>query len=302
MKTSIRTFAAILAMSLAVLIPAPSRADFAFGLAITPPGPTPNNELPGDQLLSIDTTTGKGSLVGSLDPSLTASGLATSAGRLFTFDTTSDRIIQLNPSSGGTLATFNIGISPGSVVGQGGLAFQSANIGFLTAPLDASLNPVNALFRFDLGTGTSMMLASTPEPLEALAFGPSGILYGLGQVRLDNGFNDLFRIDPLTGASMLLGSTMLAAGSPTGGLTFGADGTLFATLDDKLYSLNKSNGAATAVGSSDPTDGVGFSSIAGLASPSAVPEPSSVAMTLVGLGVVACRLLAGRGTKARPSA
>ena len=65
-------------------------------------------------------------------------------------------------------------------------------------------------------------------------------------------------------------------------MTFAPDGTLFATLDDKLYTLDTSDGVATAVGSSDPTMDTGFSSISGIAF-ATVPEPSSFISLAIGV-------------------
>jgi outer membrane protein assembly factor BamB len=138
---------------------------------------------------------------------------------------------------------------------------------------------VNDLYRFDLSTGTSKLIAHTADTIEALAFGPGGTLYALG--KLDG---NLYTIDPTTGSMMLIGNVGISIGSPTGGLGFSPDGTLFATLDDKLYTLSTLTGAATAVGISDPSMSTGFSSISGLAfGPSAVPEPSSLVMIGIGL-------------------
>ena len=122
MKGRLRTFAALgLAALVTAIAATPCRADFLAGVTLL------NN-----QLISIDTTTGVGSLVGPLAGNPTPFGVVSSGNRLLTFDSIADVIRQINPSTGGTLATFNIGIGP--VLGQGGLAFQTTNVGFLTHP------------------------------------------------------------------------------------------------------------------------------------------------------------------------
>ena len=218
-------------------------------------------------------------------------------GKLFTFDSTKDVVTQLDLATGATLATYSIGIGP--VLGQGGLAFQSSNVGFLTSALDpTTLDPVNDLYRFDLSTGTSVLLGHTADTLEALAFSSAGTLYGLG--KLDG---NLYTIDPTNGSMTLVGNVGISVGSPTGGLTFGPDGTLYATLDDKLYTLNPSSGLATAVGSSDPTIYTGFNSISGLAFAPAVPEPASSVSLFIGMAIVGlyARHVRGSGKASRDS-
>jgi hypothetical protein len=238
-----------------------------------------------NQLTTIDTTTGAGTLVGPLASPMSPFGLATVNNQLYTFDSSADVIRQLNPATGGTQATFNIGIGP--VLGQGGLAFQSGTVGFLTSALDpTTLVPVNDLYRFDIGAGTSVLVGHTADTLEALAFSPGGTLYALG--KLDG---DLYIVNPTTAGMTLVGNTGVAVGSPTGGLAFGPNGTLYATLDDALYTLNTTTGAATPV-NPDPTTDTGFSSISGLAFLS-VPEPSSVVLMALGLAG-ACGAALGR--------
>jgi hypothetical protein len=234
-----------------------------------------------NQLISIDTTTGAGTLIGPLSTTMTPFGLANVGGNLYTFDSNDSVISQLDPTSGLTISTFNIGIGP--VLGQGGMAFENSSVGFLTSALDpTTFNPVNDLYEFNIATGTSTLIGHTADTIEALAFSSTGVLYALG--KLDG---NLYTIDTTTGAMTLVGNVGVSIGSPTGGLTFGADGTLYATLDDKLYTLSTTDGLATAVGSSDPSMYTGFSSISGLAFDfQSVPEPSSVVSLGIGLTLV----------------
>ena len=182
------------------------------------------------------------------------------------------------------------------MLGQGGLAFQSPTVGYLTSALDpTTFATVNSLYRFDISTGQSVNLApgGTSDTLEALAFSPGGTLYPLG--KLDG---DLYKVSTATGALTLVGNVGFNVGNPVGSLTFGPDGTLYATLNDALYTLNTMTGLATAV-STDPSASTGFSSISGLAFvPAAVPEPASLAAW----GLFAAVALGGRRLARRRAA
>ena len=265
MKGSRRLIIVAFAALLASLWPVAARADQIIGVTLLD-----------NQLISIDPTSGNGTLIGPLSTTMGPFGLANVNGTFYTFDSNADDIARLDPATGATLSTYNIGIGP--VLGQGGLAFQSSTVGFLTSALDpTTLSPINALYRFDISSGSSSLIAHTSDTLEAIAFAPNGVLYALG--KLDG---NLYTVDLSTGLLTLVGNVGISIGSPTGGLTFAPDGTLFATLDDKLYTLDLSTGLSSAVGSSDPGMDTGFSSISGLAF-AAVPEPSSVISLAIGV-------------------
>ncbi len=236
--------------------------------------------LIGNQLIGVDTNTGLGALVGPLTGNVAPFGLSGFNNQLYTFDSTADVIRQINTATGATQATYNIGMGP--VLGQGGLAFQSSTVGYITSALDpATFNYSNNLYQFNLSTGTSTLITHTADTLSAIAFSSNGTLYGLGQ--LDG---NLYTINTANGAMTTIGNVGLSIGSTVNSLAFSSGGTLYATIDDALYSLNTSTGAATAIG--DPAMGTGFASVSGLAFtngilPSAVPEPSSLVMLALGV-------------------
>lgn len=179
------------------------------------------------------------------------------------------------------------------------MAFQSGTVGYLTSSLDpTTLNPLNNLYRFDLSTGQTTLIApqGTTDSLEALAFNSAGTLYGLG--KLDG---NLYTVNTSTGVLTAVGNVGFNVGSPVGGLTFRPDGTLYATIDDALYTLNTANGHATAVYAPDPTSPLGnptgVFSISGLAFAAAVPEPSSFLLCGVAASIAgACRLIRRRAS------
>ena len=250
-----------------------SRAELVYGVTLLD-----------NQLISVDTTTGLGTLVAPLSQPINPFGLASVNNQLFTFDSVDDLIQRIDPTTGGIVASTNIGIGP--VLGQGGLAMQSSTVGYLTSALNADptsstyLNATNNLYRFNLATGTTTLVAQTTDTLESIAFGPNGTLYGLG--KLDG---NLYQVNPTTGFLTVIGSLGLSIGSPVGAITFDPAGNLLATIDDAIYQLNLTTGAATRLGSAPNTS---FFSISGLAfaSPSAtVPEPGSALLLGLGLGL-----------------
>ena len=189
----------------------------------------------GNQLIAVNTTTGVGSLIGPLSTPM--SPLRPGVGRQQPLHVRLDRrrSRRINTATGATQATFNIGLRPGALLGQGGLAFQNGSVGFLTSALDPStLTNANDLYRFDIGTGKSTLIAHTAVALEAIAFNAGGVLYGLGKADGLGGDGNLYTINTANGTMTLVGNVGVPIGSPTGGLWFGANGTLYATLDDAL--------------------------------------------------------------------
>ena len=268
-KFSLFLLAAVLYTSLSLV---PAAAQTLYGVTLF-----------GNELVSIDATTGVGSLVGPLSTTQTPYGIGSFGNNLYTYDSTANLIRQINPTTGGTVGSFNVGLP--AVLGEGDLAFrQSDGAGFLATALDpATLNPVNDLYRFNIGTGTSTLVGSTSDTLTGLAFDGNGVLFGLGK-----GDGNLYIIDPNTAATTLVGNAGIAVGSPIGALTFAPNGVLYANLDDALYTLDPTTGLATAV---DPTNvlGIGFSSVSGITA--VVPEPSAVVLmaSLLVPGVFALR-------------
>jgi hypothetical protein len=230
-----------------------------------------------NQLIDISSSTGAATLVGNLSSNESAYGLATYAGKLYTFDSNADRVLQLSPTSGQTVASFNVGIGP--VLGQGGFTFSNTGTGFLASILDPSTdNVVNDLYKFTLGS-TSPTLLHTTVSLGALAFGSNGVLYALGK---SDGM--LYSVDTTTGATTALASLNYSAGSPFESLMAGPGGLLYATLDDRLFLIDPTTGNATPI-DPDPDNYTGFSSITGIVSAAAVPEPTSFVLMGTALAV-----------------
>ena len=230
----------------------------------------------GNQLISIDQTTGLGTLVGPLSNGMTGLDLAASGGNLYTFDQINDKVRQLDPLTGSTLATIDVGIVTG---GEGGFAMRADGTGFLSSTLGA----VGTLWRFDINAPSSSLVTLSnglAPSMDGLAFDSAGVLYGLNQGASDGG-NKLYTIDQSTGATTLVGA-LGVGNSAVGGLAFAPDGTLYATLSDlnpttaKLYKLDTSDGTASFVGN------LAFDSVSGITFLSPVPEPGTWMLLLAG--------------------
>lgn len=253
----------------ASLLAADCRADDFFGITYS-----------GNQLVRVDPATGASTLVGPLSNGMTALDLASSGGKLYTFDQINDRVRQLDPATGATLATIDVGVVTG---GEGGFAMRQDGVGFLSS----TIGNVGTLWRFDIGvpgsTQVTLNNGLTPS-MDGLAFGPGGILYGLSQGASDDG-NKLYTIDQASGATSLVGALGVGE-SAVGGLAFARDGTLYATLSDlnptaaRLYVLDVSNGAATFVGN------LGFNSVSGITFLTPIPEPQTYLLMVAGLALL----------------
>ncbi len=237
----------------------------------------------GNQLISIDETTGVGTLVGPLSNGMTALDLAASGGNLYTFDQINDKVRQLDPTTGATVATIDIGIATG---GEGGFAMRQDGTGFLSSTVGST----GTLWQFDITVPNSSLITvanGLAPSMDGLAFDNDGVLYGLSQGATDGG-NKLYTIDQLTGVTTFIGA-LGVGNSAVGGLAFAPDGTLYATLSDvspaaaKLYTLDTSSGAATLIGN------VGFNSVSGITFLTAVPEPESWMLLLSGCAIVTMR-------------
>ena len=228
-----------------------------------------------DELITIDTTTGAGTLVGALDSNMLAFGLSDRAGALYTFDQQADVIVQLDPATGGTLATINIGVA---TIGEGAVAFRSDGIGFLSR----SSGSTGTLWDFDITGPSSNLVDSSLNPsMDGLDFDGSDVLFGLSQSG-----GDLYTINQTTGVTTFIGDPGVVA-SGLGGLTFSDGGVLFASFNNNLYTLDPGTGAATFVGA------IGFNGVSGLSflATTAVPEPST--LLLLGIGLFGLGLRTG---------
>ena len=119
-----------------------------------------------DQLLQINPTTGAGTVIGPLDSHMFAYGLGVTGGNLYTYDQVADVVRQLDPATGHTLATINIGTT--GLIGEGDITFNSAGTGYLSTAGTGGLN----ILSFDLAKGTNTVIGpqSVTSFMDGLAF------------------------------------------------------------------------------------------------------------------------------------
>jgi len=229
-----------------------------------------------NEVITVDPHTGNTAFVGFTDQSMSALGLGNFGGFLYAYDQTADVVRKLDPATGHTVASINVGT--GNLLGEGDFTLRSNGTGFLSA-----IGPGgDSIYSVDVVAGTSHLVTSGMNTLlDGLAFSPSGVLYAYGEST-----KDLYTVNQTTGALTLIGSTGLPPGIPTlFGMTFLPDGTLLLAggLGNSgvasLYTVDTVTGAATLVGNT------GFDKISGLTTfdAQAVPEPASSFLAASGL-------------------
>jgi len=246
-----------------------------------------------NELIKVDPITGAGTLVATLSEPVSPYGLGFRGSQLYTFDSGSDRIREINRFNGTVSGSFDIGV--GDLLGEGDLTFRSDGIGFLTSALTPDFEISNDLFRFDLTTGTSVRVGMTDVVLDGLVFSGS-TLYAIGQ----EAEAKLYVVNQNNAALTEIGLLGVENNSLFGALTVGANGTLYGAINDRLYSIDKLTGQASEL-SADVLD-IGYASVSGAAF-SPVPEPSTYGLAgvagLMLIGFVRRKRAAGKS--ARPA-
>ncbi len=202
-----------------------------------------------NSLITINTTTGLGTLVAPLGATVSPTGLAFRGAQLYIWDNVADRVRELNPATGATIATLDVGATIGQ---EGDIAFRSDGVGFLSGG-------GGRFYDFDATLLTSNFITGGQNPpMDGLAFNSTDVMYGL---REDG--SSLHTINPVTAATTLVGPTGIPAGYNLGGLAFDSSDNLFASVSTPggpsfLYQLNTTTGVATLVGN------IGFTGVSGI--------------------------------------
>jgi len=218
-----------------------------------------------NQLITINTTTGAGSLVAPI--SGTAGNVTEIEFRAdnVLFGSTgggNSEIVTINPTTG--VATL-VGIHAFGAVN--GLDFDAGGTlfgAFFNPGISTDLVTVNQT----TGALTTIGVIITPDQVTGLTFSPGGILYGVHNSGPATP-SSLITINPATGASTLVGAigfnNVGAIEFGPGGILYGGIGTAGTNPGD-LISINPTTGAGTVIG---PT---GFPGISGLSfNPSVIP-------------------------------
>jgi len=229
-----------------------ARADFLYAITLD------------EEFLSINPVTGAGTLIGMLEIAMDGFDLADRDSAIYTFDQNADRLRRLDPATGKTLETIDVGIV---TMGEGALTFRSDGIGFLARSFGNSA----MLWSFDVTNQNSTFVGTLEFGIDGLDFNADDVLYGLSQTSYN-----LYIINQTTAAPTLVGPTGLISWNVLGGLTFSSDGTLYAALNDALYTLDPATGAASLIGP------IGYNNVSGLTA--VVPIPGAI--VLCGIGAV----------------
>jgi hypothetical protein len=219
-----------------------------------------------EELLSINPATGAGTLIGMLDTAMDGFDLANLDTAIYTFDQNADRLRQLDPATGQTMDTIDIGVV---TMGEGALTFRSDGKGFLARSLGNSA----ILWSFNVSNPGSTVIGALNFGIDGLDFNSDDVLYGLSQTSYN-----LYIINQTTGEPTLVGPTGLISLNVLGGLTFSSDGILYAALNDTLYTLDHATGAATLIGP------IGYNNVSGLTA--VVPAPGAVVLCGIGAGLI----------------
>lgn len=229
------------------------------------------------QLITLDPTTGAGTLVGDTGEFVTALAIdlegrlyVTTAffGELYRVDATTAQVVFV--------AATDLEISA--------MTFDAA--GTLYGHATTSSNDAN-LVTIDPSTGASVVIGETGTRFGGLAFDPTtGVLYGspCGQCGYD-----IYTVDTTTGAATLVGATGLDG--PIGAIHFDDAGNLFGTTaggegPNDLVAIDKATGLAESIG---PT---GFTGITGLdmllqsCTPDVAVTPPSIVLNVPINGIV----------------
>ena len=195
-------------------------------------------------LIVIDQTNGTGTFIGTPVQGVGLSGIAFHPdGRLFATTVTSGNpstLIQVNPNTGGLIATIGVIIDNGTPISIGDLSFQPGT-GVLYGITSNASSAGGFLYTIDLTTAAATFIGDTGIGASGgLGFAPNGTLYQLA----GGSVNVISPVDAHVISSV-----------PTGqfydGLGVRSDGALFASTgggSDTIYIVNPASGQGTFLG------------------------------------------------------
>lgn len=189
------------------------------------------------------------------------------SGNLYAADSVNHQIIQI--ASNGTVTPY--ATLPNGTLNATTLAFDSAGNLFIGDSAEVGQNIVGQISEVGPGGGAASVIATLASLPGDLAFNSAGDLF------VSNGTGPNSIVSEITPSGPTTYATF-AAGTNPAGIAFGADGTLYVAGVNELYDVAPGGGAG------DPL--VRIISVSSIAI-DAVPEPSTWAMMLGGLGLLA---------------
>jgi len=215
-------------------------------------GSTGNSD--GGRLLTIDPSTGEGTLIGSTGLGAVPGLAINSNGEIYGTDDTGGDFYRIDAATGTAVFVSSTGLSRFEAI-----AFDSSDVLYGVSSFNANL------YTIDPATGNTNLIGPS-RFFKGLAFDPTdGTLWG-------SQGDDIYTLDPSNGTATLVGSTGLFGQTPD--IHFDAAGNLFAAKGggfnvNNLISIDKASGAGTVIGP------IGFQSVSGLATRFAVNRPPS---------------------------
>jgi hypothetical protein len=271
------------------------------------PGTLYGTDGSGGNLLTINRITGASSVVGPMFFSAPALAIDPTTGFMYAGQGGgSPNLYLVNPQTAATALVGDTGLgfaAIGDMSFRGdGTLFAAVNIigdGGSGSDHLAVINKATGLATVIGPFGTIIGGLPTLEGIEAIAFSPSGILYGASTSRGAAGpASTLFIIDPSTGQATPIAAILDAFGNPpSGGITslqFMSDGTLVggtaraispAVDGGFLVTINPLTGQFSFVGTASATGGPSLAAMALVT----VPEPSTILSLFVAVIGVLCR-------------
>jgi hypothetical protein len=211
----------------------------------------------GGRMLTIDTVTGAGTLIGSTGLAAVPALAINSSGEIFGVDELTGDLYAIDAASGVAVSLGSTGL-----FALQGIAFDSSDVLYA---VNFNLDDGSAsLYTIDVATVTATLVGTTGDYMAGLAFDPiDGTLWGSGSGTASAVPDGIYTIDPTNGATTLVGETGLGGSTPD--LHFDSGGNLYGVKGggqspNQLIVIDKTSGAGTVVGP------VGFFSVSGLAS------------------------------------
>lgn len=270
----IRTIAGAAAVAFAVILATASSVSSAPGT-----GRLFGTDAQGGNLLTIDPSTGAGTLVGSMGIGVVPALAVDPTGTMYAgTGGGSPRLFRIDPNTAAATLVGDTGLGFAAVGGMDfradGTLFAAVNIvgdggtgGDHLATLDKATGAATVIGPFGSCPAGSLC---TLEGIEAIAFDGAGTLWGALSVHFSSrGEPGLYRIDPSTGAATFVEPIHDSTGATLAGgvvsLQFACDGTLYGGTSrrdgGRLLTIDPATGVFSFVGTVSATGGASLGAL-----------------------------------------